>query len=60
MPKTCENWLGLVNSYIYYAYQTCKIYQELPYWISKLPGSYEIHWVRHYLVIVVLFGIKNL
>ena len=25
MPKTCENWLGLVNSCIYYVHQTHKI-----------------------------------
>ena len=31
IPKTCENWLGLVNSYIYYACQTCEMYQVLPY-----------------------------
>ena len=29
MAETCENWLGLVHSYIYYAYQTCEIYQLL-------------------------------
>ena len=22
MPETCENWLGLVNSCVYYTYQT--------------------------------------
>ena len=37
MPETCENWLCLVNSCIYYVYQTCEIYQVLPY--SKLQGS---------------------
>ena len=31
MPKTCENWLGLVNSIVYYARQTRVIYQVLPY-----------------------------
>ena len=31
MPETCENWLGVVNNYIYYACQTSKIYQVLPY-----------------------------
>ena len=31
MPKTYENWLGLVNSHIYYAHQTHEIYQLLPY-----------------------------
>ena len=29
-------------------------------WISKLAESFEIHWVRKYLVNVVLFGIKDL
>ena len=27
----------------------------LTQWISKLPESFEIHWVRQYLVNVVLF-----
>ena len=31
MFETCENWLGLVNSCIYYAHQTHEIYQALPY-----------------------------
>ena len=31
MPKTCENWLGPVNSCVYYARQTCNIYQVLSY-----------------------------
>ena len=31
MPETCENSLSLVNSCIYYAYQTSEIYQVLPY-----------------------------
>ena len=50
MLEIGENWLGLVNSCIYYA--TLEIYQVL--------GSFEIHWVRQYLIDVVLFGIKNL
>ena len=29
MPVTCENWLGLVNSCVYYAQQTHEIYQVL-------------------------------
>ena len=29
-------------------------------WISALPGSLKFHWVRQYLVIVVLFWIKDL
>ena len=31
MPDICENLLGLVNSCIYYACQTCEIYQVLSY-----------------------------
>ena len=31
MPDVCENWLSLVNSYVYYARQTCEIYQVLSY-----------------------------
>ena len=58
-----ELWkLCLVNSSVYYACQTSEIYQVLPctQWISKLPGSFEIHWVRQYLVNVVLFWNKDL
>ena len=32
----------------------------LTQWISKLPGSFEIHWVRQNLISMVLFGIKDL
>ena len=47
MSKICENWLGLVDSCIYYACQTCEIYQVLPYSVDfKAP--------------VVLFGMKDL
>ena len=53
MLETCEYWLGPVNSYDYYARQTREIYQTLP-------GSCEIHWVRQYLVNVVLLRIKSL
>ena len=31
MPEACENWLGLVNSCIYYAHQTHEINQVLSY-----------------------------
>ena len=31
MPETCENWLSLVNSYIYYDHQSHEIYHVLPY-----------------------------
>ena len=42
MPKTCENWLGLVNSCIYYAHQTHEIYQVQPYSVDfKAPRE---HW----------------
>ena len=60
MLDTCEKWLGLVNSYVYSLHQTRAIYQ-VPYSVdSKLPGSFEIHWVRQYLLKVVLFEIKDL
>ena len=32
----------------------------LTLWISKHPGSYEIHWVRQYLINVFLFQIEDL
>ena len=62
MLEICENWLVLVNSGIYYACQTREIYQVLcrTQWISKLPRSFEIHWVRQYLLNVVLLRIKDL
>ena len=31
MPETCENKLDLVNSCVYFAYQTTDIYQIMPY-----------------------------
>ena len=38
MPKTFENWLSLVKSCVYYAHQTCEIYQLLPYLVDlKIP-----------------------
>ena len=30
MPETCENWVGPVNNWVYYARQTREIYQVLP------------------------------
>ena len=40
MPETCENWLGLVYSCVYYARYTRKIYQVLPYSVDfKPPGE---------------------
>ena len=40
MCETCENWLGFVNTCIYYAHQTCGIYHVLPYWVDfKAPGE---------------------
>ena len=40
MPETCENWHRLVNSCIYYAWQTHEIYQVLPYSVDfKAPGE---------------------
>ena len=48
MPKTCENWTGLVNSWVYYAHQTHEIDQVMPYSVDfKAPEikdleTYEI------------------
>ena len=56
MPQNYEIWLGLVNILVYYVRQTPEIYQILPYWV----WSFEIHWVRQYLVNVVLLGIKDM
>ena len=60
MPETCENWLGVVKSYIYYACQTHEIYQILPPYSVDFKAPGEIHWVRQYLVSVVLFVIMDL
>ena len=61
MPESCENHLSLVNSCVDYARQTREIYQALPCSVDfKAPGEFEIHYVRPYLVNVVLFGTKDL
>ena len=64
MHQTCENWHGLVNSCVYYACQAATSIKFtrccLTQWISKLLGSFEIHWVRQYFINVVLFGIRDL
>ena len=40
MPNTCENWLGHVNIYVYYAYKTHEVYQILPYSVDfKAPSE---------------------
>ena len=40
MPETCENYLSLVNSYVYYVHQTSEIYQVPPYSVDfKAPGE---------------------
>ena len=60
MLKICENWLGLVNSCVYCAQQTHKIYQVLPYSVDfKAPGEL-CNPVRQYSVNLVSFGIKGL
>ena len=43
MPETCENWLGLVNSYVYNARQAPEIYSRyrITQWISKLSGNFD-------------------
>ena len=40
MPETNKNWLGPVNSCVYYAYHTGEIYLVLPYSMAfKAPGE---------------------
>ena len=40
MPETCENWLGLGKSYVYYACQTRESYPVLSYSVNlKAPGE---------------------
>ena len=51
MPKTSENWLSLVNSCVYYACQTCEIYQVLSYSVDPLIPCSEN---------VVLLALKDL
>ena len=50
--------MSLVNNCIYYAHQTRELYQVLSY-SADFPGSFEIHWLRQYLVIVIMFKIKD-
>ena len=55
------NWVALINNCVYYARQTHVFYHLLPYSVDfQAPGSFEIHWVRQYLVNVVLFGIEEM
>ena len=64
----CHAWdmlklVWFVNSCVYYACQSCEIHQVLPYLVDcKAPRSFKIHGViiRQYLVIVVLFGLRDL
>ena len=60
MPEICENWLGLLNSCIYYAYQTHEIYQVLLYSVDVKALGKLWNPLRQYLVNVALFGIKAL
>ena len=62
MPETSENWFGPLNNCIYYACQTPKIYQVLPYSVDfKAPGELSKTVPRgQYLVNIVLFRIKDL
>ena len=53
MPEMCKNVNMLARSVKLAGH--C-----LTQWISKLPGSFEIHSVRQYLVKVVLCWVKNL
>ena len=59
MPETSKNWLGFVNLSVYYARQTRGTYQVLSYSVD-FKSPFEIHWVRQYLVNVVLFRLKDL
>ena len=60
MSNTCESWLGLVNFCIYHTYQTREICQVQHYSVNfKVPGSFEMHWARQFLVDVVLFRKKG-
>ena len=62
MPKTCENWLSFVfYCCIYYACQIQEIYQVLPALLGGIQSSwsFQIHWVRQYLVNIVLFEKKK-
>ena len=45
MPDNCENWLGLINTDVYYACQNRQIYQMLPYSMDyKAPSvEYKAH-----------------
>ena len=61
MPKNCDNWLGLVNSYVYYACQTHEIYQVLPYSVDcKAPRELWSPLNKAELYLVNVFYIKNL
>ena len=40
MPETCENWLALVNSCVYYACKTREIYRVQLYLVDfEAPGE---------------------
>ena len=41
MSETCDNWIGLVNSCVYYAQQAREIYQVVPYSVD-LKASGEL------------------
>ena len=62
MPETCENWLALVNSCIYYAHQTRETYKVhvLPYLVYfEAPGELWNTLSKTVLVKVVLFWNKG-
>ena len=61
MPEACENWLGLVNSCIYYARQTRDIYHVLPYSVDfKAPEELRNLLSKTVLRKYSLFGIKDM
>ena len=53
----CPRKFVLVNLCVYCATRLVKFTR---YWISKLPGSFEIYWVRQYLVDLFLFKKRDL
>ena len=59
MPETVKIGSVLQPGEFTKIYQTREIYQVLTYSMD-FKASGEIHWVRQYLINVVLWGIKNL
>ena len=63
MPQTYANWLGLVNSCVYYAHQPHEIYQVLSYRSVdfKDPGELWNPLSKTLLSkCIVVYGLKDL